>query len=145
MLGKLIKYDLKSMLKTIVPLWITVIVLSGIFAIKYWGGATNTMDMGNNTFDLVLFIVLFSVAVAIVVMNILFVVQRFWNGLLKEEGYLMFTLPVTTRSLIMSKALSALIISLEVCWWQCCLYRYSALPLFRERSMWMRFLLCGWN
>lgn len=112
MLGKLIKYDLKSMLKTIVPLWITVIVLSGIFAIKYWGGATNTMDMGNNTFDLVLFIVLFSVAVAIVVMNILFVVQRFWNGLLKEEGYLMFTLPVTTRSLIMSKALSALIISL---------------------------------
>ena len=74
MLGKLIKYDLKSMLKTIVPLWITVIVLSGIFAIKYWGGATNTMDMGNNTFDLVLFIVLFSVAVAIVVMNILFVV-----------------------------------------------------------------------
>lgn len=112
MLGKLIKYDLKSMLKTIVPLWLTVIALSAIFAIKYWGGAANVADPGNSTFDLILFIVLFSVAVAIVVMNILFVVQRFWNGLLKEEGYLMFTLPVTTRSLIISKALSALIISL---------------------------------
>lgn len=112
MLGKLMKYDLKSMLKTIVPLWLTVIALSGIFAVRYWGSAADAVNMGNSTFDLVLFIVLFSVALAIVVMNILFVVQRFWNGLLKEEGYLMFTLPVTARSLIMSKALSALIISL---------------------------------
>ena len=112
MLGKLMKYDLKSMLKTIVPLWLTVIALSGIFAIKYWGVAAYNVVMGNDTVDLVLFIVLFSVALAIVVMNILFIVQRFWNGLLKEEGYLMFTLPVTTRSLIMSKALSALVISL---------------------------------
>ena len=112
MLGKLMKYDLKSMLKTIVPLWLTVIALSVIFAIKYWGGAAYNVDMGNDTVDLILFIILFSVALAIVVMNILFIVQRFWNGLLKEEGYLMFTLPVTTRSLIMSKALSALVISL---------------------------------
>ena len=112
MLGKLIKYDLKSMLKTMVPMWLTVIALSFIVMVKYWGSASHTVNPDNSTFDLILMLVLFSVAMAIVVLNILFIIQRFWNGLLKEEGYLMFTLPVTTRSLIISKALSALIISL---------------------------------
>lgn len=113
MLGKLIKYDLKSMLKTIVPLWLTVLVLSVIIMIKFWGANENVIiNVENNTVDLILFIVLFCVGIAIVVFNIMFIIQRFWNGLLKEEGYLMFTLPVSTRSLIMAKALSALIISI---------------------------------
>lgn len=55
--------------------------------------------------------VIVAVIVAIFVMNVIIVIQRFWNGLLQEEGYLMFTLPVTTRSLILSKVISALIIS----------------------------------
>lgn len=111
MLGKLIKYDLKSMTKTIVPLWITVIALTLILTITNWG--TNLEAFAeNNTVMVVLTILLFSVSVAILVMNILFIVQRFWNGLLKEEGYLMFTLPVSTRKLILAKGLSALLITL---------------------------------
>ena len=49
-------------------------------------------------------VVIVAVIVAIFVMNVIIVIQRFWNGLLQEEGYLMFTLPVTTRSLILSKS-----------------------------------------
>lgn len=111
MLGKLIKYDLKSMTKTIVPLWITVVALTLILTISNWGTNLETFAE-NDTIMVVLSILLFSVSVAILVMNVLFVIQRFWNGLLKEEGYLMFTLPVSTRKLILAKGLSALLISL---------------------------------
>jgi hypothetical protein len=57
--------------------------------------------------DAVFIMALVALFVGIFVMNIIFVVQRFWNGLLKDEGYLMFTLPVSTRKLIFSKALSS--------------------------------------
>lgn len=55
--------------------------------------------------------IIVAIITAIFVLNVIIIIQRFWKGLLKEEGYLMFTLPVTTRSLILSKVLSALIIS----------------------------------
>jgi len=41
---------------------------------------------------------------------IVFIVQRFYNGLLKDEGYLMFTLPVTSGQLIWAKCLTAAIL-----------------------------------
>ena len=53
----------------------------------------------------------FGIMVGLFVMTILFTIQRFWNGLLKEEGYLMFTLPVKVWELIVSKAITATIVS----------------------------------
>lgn len=106
MLGKLIKYDLKALGKILLPLWGTLIIVGLIFGLSIRGG-----DNGSNTmvaFSLILIIVIIT---AIFVLNVIIIIQRFWKGLLKEEGYLMFTLPVTTRSLILSKVLSALIIS----------------------------------
>lgn len=49
---------------------------------------------------------------AVVVMNIVVIIQRFWKGLLKEEGYLMFTIPVSERSLILSKVCSGLLVTI---------------------------------
>ncbi|MEE1313228.1 MAG: hypothetical protein UHS41_05720 [Lachnospiraceae bacterium] len=110
MLGKLIKYDLKAMGKTMVPLWITVIIIGLIYGIQtYFGFMAPMFDEGMSG---ILILVLFSIFLAIFVLNIIFVIQRFWNGLLKEEGYLMFTLPVSIRSLILSKSISSFLISL---------------------------------
>lgn len=115
MLGKLIKYDLKSIGKTMIPLWITVIILGGIFGFQFRldysklsFAATKTSLYGMT----ILVLLLVAIFVAMLVVNIMFIIQRFWNGLLKDEGYLMFTLPVSIRSLILSKSISAFLISL---------------------------------
>ena len=107
MLGKLIKYDLKALVKILGPLWGVLLVMGLIFGI----GMSDLSPIGEGMMVFSL-IVIFAVIVGIFVMNVLIIIQRFWKGLLKEEGYLMFTLPVTTRSLILSKVISALIISL---------------------------------
>lgn len=107
MLVKLIKYDLKALTKILAPLWGVLLVMGLIFGI----GMSDLSPIGEGMMVFSL-IVIFAVIVGIFVMNVLIIIQRFWKGLLKEEGYLMFTLPVTTRSLILSKVISALIISL---------------------------------
>lgn len=107
MLGKLIKYDLKALAKILAPLWGVLLVMGLIFGISI----RSNLDGIGNTMIVFSLVVIIAVIVAIFVMNVIIVIQRFWNGLLQEEGYLMFTLPVTTRSLILSKVISALIIS----------------------------------
>ena len=47
---------------------------------------------------------------AVLVLALVFVIGRFYNGLLKSSGYLMFTLPVSTDSLIWSKAVFGVLI-----------------------------------
>lgn len=115
MLGKLMKYDLKSMFKTMLPLWIALVVASILFSIRlvfFSGGEGSAFVSSQGNVSLVIMgMVLFGVFAAVFVLNIIVVIQRFWNGLLKDEGYLMFTLPVSSRSLIISKALSAVIIT----------------------------------
>lgn len=46
---------------------------------------------------------------ALGVLTIVVTIQRFRKNLLGDEGYLMFTLPVSTSSLILSKCITALI------------------------------------
>ncbi len=107
MLGKLIKYDLKALAKILAPLWGVLLVMGIIFGISI---RSNLEGIGN-TMIVFSLVVIVAVIVAIFVVNVIIVIQRFWKGLLQEEGYLMFTLPVTTRSLILSKVISALIIT----------------------------------
>lgn len=106
MLGKLIKYDLKALLRILAPLWGVLLVMGVVF----WIGCADLSPVGDGV-AVFSFVVMIAVIVGIFVMNVIIVIQRFWKGLLQEEGYLMFTLPVTTRSLILSKVISALIIS----------------------------------
>ena len=103
MLGKLIKYDLKALAKILAPLWGVLLVMGIIFGISI----RSSLEGIGNTMIVFSLVVIIAVIVAIFVMNVIIVIQRFWNGLLQEEGYLMFTLPVTTRSLILSKVISA--------------------------------------
>lgn len=108
MLGKLIKYDVKAMGKIIVPFWIVLLIAGWFLSIRLrFGDVTSS-----NTLDVIAILVCVMVVTAVFVMTVVIIIQRFWKGLLKEEGYLMFTLPVSARSLILSKMLSALLISL---------------------------------
>ena len=114
MMGKLMKYDLKSMLKVIVPFWIAMFV-TGIL----WSAQAkltlldiNVADSRGNLIMGITMLLFLLLIMAVVVMNIVVIIQRFWKGLLKEEGYLMFTIPVSERSLILSKVCSGLLVTI---------------------------------
>lgn len=121
MLGKLIKYDLKSMSRVFIPMWalspVIGILLSisarGVIAVSDSNGSViNTFQAtSNGIVSTIMGLLFFAMMVGLFVMSLMFVIQRFWNGLLKEEGYLMFTLPVEPWKLIVSKALSATLVT----------------------------------
>lgn len=120
MLIKLYKYDMKSIIRQILPIWMLAPVLSVFFALSIRTSNKEFIDsengiaeyfLGDAIIPIILGFVLFGVFIAIIVLTILFIVQRFWKGLLGDEGYLMFTLPVKPRDLIISKTLSSLTIT----------------------------------
>ena len=110
MLAKLLKYDFKSMLKTFVPLWLVLLVVSGVN--HFILGSPNALAQEMDLFSALMILLYVLLIVAVMVVTIVLIVVRFYQGLLKDEGYLMFTIPVPTWQLIASKLISALVISL---------------------------------
>ena len=107
MLGKLIKYDFRSCWKKFWPVWTAVIIISFINGWS-WNYCTK---YSNYTFlpNVLPKLLLFAVAVAGIVIALIYVYNEFCHGLLGREGYLMFTLPVSEEELILSKLITALI------------------------------------
>lgn len=129
MLGKLCKYEFKSMLRTLLPIYIAFMsfsVLVGIvlsfqkhFFDRGFDYYTVSMDMGYQIYDTITTIIAFVYAImfiSICVVTVVLIVQRFYKGLLCDEGYLMFTLPVKTWELVFSKAFVASIVFLLSSW-----------------------------
>ncbi|MCC8139405.1 MAG: hypothetical protein LIO67_03730 [Lachnospiraceae bacterium] len=110
---------MRSSSRGFIPLWILAPSVSLLFGLA--AGATfsddNTMlyglflSLGGDVLTTVVSVLFFGILIALGVLTLLFIIQRFWKGLLKEEGYLAFTLPVETWQLIMGKAVSALLVS----------------------------------
>ena len=104
MLGKLLKYDFRSMFRVFLPLWGALLAISFI----------NRLTLNSNSMGipgLVLFIAYIGIIFAVMAVTLVLVVQRFYNGLLKSEGYLMFTLPVKPWQLIASKGITAMVVT----------------------------------
>ncbi len=99
MLRKLVKYDLKVLSKIMIPLWGVMIV---------FGLIRGMQDQVDNTDYIELIVICFYF---IFMINIFIVIQRFYKSMYGQESYLTHTLPVTARQLILSKVISAAIIS----------------------------------
>ena len=108
-MGRLMKYDLRAALRLFVPLWLGTLVLALV------NGFTMRLEYSENpvlNFLTGLVMVLYVLAVmAILILTGIYAIQRFYQSMLKDEGYLMFTLPVGIDSILWSKALTALILS----------------------------------
>ena len=109
MTGKLMKYEMRSMLRTFLPLWGAILVVAllnrftlQIDSLRDWLGGVPAMLM------MILYVI---AIIAIAIVALVFMIQRFYNGMLTDEGYLMFTLPVKTSQLIWGKCLSAAILT----------------------------------
>lgn len=133
MLGKLLKYELKASARTLLPLYagtLLIALVSGIsMAVQTnnmnkfhqsiadgvavtFSSFGNSIDGGLYTFIGVSMILVFAFCVAVTVLTVMSVVQRFNHGIAGNEGYLMFTLPVKHETLLASKLLGALLWSL---------------------------------
>ncbi len=100
MLGKLIKYEWKATCRILLPLYGIYLITAILTNLFYVGDLSFFAGMGMFIF--------FSLSIACIVMTIVLLIQRFNTNLLQDEGYLMFTLPVSTPQLILSKMLIAL-------------------------------------
>ena len=89
MLRKLIKYELITCGRTFLPIYLAILLMSVITGFS--------MNMEIFKISGVSMIILFGLFVSLVVLTIMIIIQRFKRNLLEDEGYLMFTLPVTSK------------------------------------------------
>ena len=115
MFGKLMKYEMKSLSKGLIPLYGAILAVALINSIMWsvgGNGPASTSGTIGGLSQLTAMLVYFGLCVAIAVVTFLVVVQRFYKGLLGQEGYLMFTLPVPTWQLTLSKLVGATIMTI---------------------------------
>lgn len=114
MLGKLMKYDMRAGLRKFALIWIGLAALAVIngFTIKYVLDGDIESTFLNLFLGVLPLMLLFALYVAMAVFVLVFIVGRFYKGLLGDEGYLMFTLPVTSSAHIGSKLLTGMIFAL---------------------------------
>ena len=110
MLGKLLKYELKAMGRIILPLYLVLILAAGLFAVNIkLNDKTQTLSGFMNILSIITTILFVACIFVVVIVMIFLVVQRFYKNLLGQEGYLMFTLPVSVHELIWSKLIVSLV------------------------------------
>jgi len=98
MLGKLMKYEFKATGRIFLPLFVALLAVAAVNRLFISMNFTVPKIIGT-TLSVIMI-------VAICVIALILTLQRFYRNL-KSEGYLMFTLPVSTDSLIWSKLLVA--------------------------------------
>ena len=114
MLFKLLKYDFRSMWKTFSLVWAACLVLALVnrFTLPFEGQTNVTIGPGDGILAFITALVFFGVLFAMFVAVMIFVIQRFYKGLLGDEGYLMNTLPVQSWQLVLSKLVCAVFVSI---------------------------------
>lgn len=114
MLGKLIKYELRSTGRTFLPMYLLLLVFAVMS--RFSLGRMGNIEGGDGLPSQILnFIMGVSVAgyafiiMGTMIVTFVVVVTRFYKNLTGNEGYLMHTLPVSTNSLIQAKLVTAFI------------------------------------
>ncbi|MDO4620799.1 MAG: hypothetical protein Q4B09_09290 [Lachnospiraceae bacterium] len=111
MLINLIKYEMKAMGRILAPIYLLLIAASFLLSMTINSSLEDNslLAMIFNRFDFIFVILFFLVTTGTAVVIAVLVIQRFYKNLLGTEGYLMFTLPVTTGQHLISKLVTALI------------------------------------
>lgn len=113
---KLLKYEWKACARICLPLYGAMLLMSVVSAVKT---TEQARDILNGIPSAILAMLFFALLVAVFVVTAVILIQRFYKNLLGDEGYLMFTLPVTVAQHIWSKVIVAVAI--------CCLSGLVAL------------------
>ena len=103
MLMKLLKYEIPAVGRRLGPMYIAWLAASVLF------GLTAGRFDDSGFFILIPGVVYFAVTVAVFVMAIVLIIQRYYNSLFGDEAYFNQALPVTASEHIMNKILTALV------------------------------------
>lgn len=111
MLGKLMKYDLRSGIRTFALIWIGLAALAAIngLTLRIAFDGEIQSELANFIITVLPMVLLVALYVAMGIFMLVFIINRFYKGLLGDEGYLMFTLPVSVSEHIGSKLLTSMI------------------------------------
>lgn len=103
MLGKLIKHEFRATSRIMLPLVAAVLVLSGLSG---YAAVMLDADVDYGILNMLFVIIMIGFELGIMVvcaMSLIMMIQRFYKNLLGQEGYLMFTLPVSVDALVWAK------------------------------------------
>ena len=105
MLTKLLKYEFKATARTYGGIYLALLAAAGLIGFSLRGdraaAQSHVFEIGVTIYSLLV--------MALVIVTIVTVIQRFTKNLLGREGYLMHTLPVTETQLILSKLLNSMV------------------------------------
>lgn len=104
MLGRLLKYEIKSTARIYLPLYLLLFLTAVINKIFI------SINSGSLGIPIAISMTAYvAIVAAIIVITLVMTIQRFYKNLLQDEGYLMFTLPVSVDANILSKMFAAVI------------------------------------
>lgn len=106
MLKKLLKYDIKETSKNLLPFYGIVVLLSILVRLSEFIKEQFPITSFINAMTLLFFII---AIIAIIFYTFFVAIRRFYQTVLKDEGYLTNTLPVKRSNIILSKIITALI------------------------------------
>ena len=109
MLGKLIKYEFRAMGRIMLPVYLVMIALAGLFAVNLKLNIDGPAKTLLERFAIITGFLFAAAILAVFIVMVVMIILRFYRNLLGTEGYLMFTLPVTTAAHIISKLLTAVL------------------------------------
>ena len=106
---KLLKYEWKACARICLPLYGAMLLMSVVSAVMT---TERAKDFMNGIPSAILAMLFFALLVAVFVVTAVILIQRFYKNLLGDEGYLMFTLPVTVSQHIWAKTIIAVAMSI---------------------------------
>lgn len=109
MLGKVIKYDLKATARYFIPLYLALggITLLNKLSLELFANTSSTRFSRTIMVALMVFYIIFLVGG--IFLNYVILTVYFYKNLTGDEGYLTFTLPVKTSTIINGKFITGLI------------------------------------
>ncbi|WP_195198970.1 hypothetical protein [Faecalispora jeddahensis] len=109
MLGRLLKYEIKSTARIYLPLYLLLFLMAVINKV-FISINSGSIDSGKFGIPIAISMTAYvTIVAAIIVITLVMTIQRFYKNLLQDEGYLMFTLPVSVDANILSKLLAAVL------------------------------------
>ena len=110
MLGKLLKQEFRATGRIMLPVFGALVVLSVLANLSIRLLDSGVSDSGVLRFLAVFVIIVFVLGIfGALLVTLLLMVSRFYRNLLKDEGYLMHTLPVSVHGLVWSKLIVSLV------------------------------------
>ena len=108
MLRKLLKHEFRATARVMIPLYLITVLLAVLTRATALWAEMVTFDgmLGRNFLALLSGIIIFGFVLALIatfVVAVILAILRFRSNLMADEGYVMFTLPVSTHTLVWSK------------------------------------------